>query len=290
MMNLTCSEDFSSEAAKALLLGSVPTLTNSTIRIEGADNILFCEEGVHLEDSTISFFGSNSLIYLSRSKHAYKLDIDIYNNSVIHFGCDNYMNDPVRMILSEQKHMFIGSGCLFAQEICMRNADPHLIYDIDSKQRINPTKSIFVGDHVWIGQRAMLLKGTRIHSGSIIGAMSLVSGKRIPSCEVWGGNPARKIKANVFWKDQCVHTWRQEQTDYYREDTSTTYVYKSDSHTVDFAFLEEKLCEDTSAALKCSWLTEFNQSPAKNRFAQRTIPVPITKKIKHKLKKIAGRT
>ena len=46
----------------------------------------------------------------------------------------------------------------------IRTADPHIIYDIHRK-RINPSKSVFIGDHVWCGQNVLLLKGCRVGSG-----------------------------------------------------------------------------------------------------------------------------
>lgn len=64
--------------------------------------------------------------------------------------------------------------------------------------RINNSKSIYIGDHVWIGQNALILKNTQIGSGSIIGAMSLVSHKKVASNCVYAGNPAQKIKENIF--------------------------------------------------------------------------------------------
>ena len=68
----------------------------------------------------------------------------------------------MNVILSEQKHLFIGNDCLLSFGIWVRNADPHLIYDVESHKRVNPTKSIYIGDHVWIGQSAMILKGRKV--------------------------------------------------------------------------------------------------------------------------------
>lgn len=80
--------------------------------------------------------------------------------------------------MSEHKHCFIGDNCMFSFDILIRNSDHHLIYDCENNKRINPTKSVFIGDHVWIGQLVNILKGTRIDSGSIVGASSVVAGKK----------------------------------------------------------------------------------------------------------------
>jgi acetyltransferase-like isoleucine patch superfamily enzyme len=58
------------------------------------------------------------------------------------------------------------------------------------------TKPITIGNNVFIGGFSIILKGTNIGDGSIIGAGSVVSGI-IPQGEIWAGNPARFIKRLV---------------------------------------------------------------------------------------------
>lgn len=131
-------------------------------------------------------------------------------------GKDNYINGRLSVILSEQKHVIFGSDCAISFGVWIRTAAPHLVYDAETKQRLNPSKSVFVGDHVWIGQSAMLLKGTQISSGSIIGAGSVVAGKRIPANTSWAGNPARQVKEGIFWSGQCVHRWQDKETEEFK--------------------------------------------------------------------------
>ena len=170
-------------------IGTLPQMKNSKVIFNGSGNTLICEGGVNLVNSCINFNGDNAVVYLSKSKYNYIISVSTNVENVFYMGKDNYINGILNVILSEGKHCLIGDNCLISFGIWMRNADPHLVYDCASNRRINPTKSIFIGDHVWIGQSAMILKGTKIDSGSIIGAMSLVAGKCINSNESWGGNP-----------------------------------------------------------------------------------------------------
>ena len=53
---------------------------------------------------------------------------------------------------------------------------------------------VTIEDDVWIGANAAILDGTHIGRGAVIAAGAVVAGK-IPPYEVWGGTPARFIKA-----------------------------------------------------------------------------------------------
>ncbi len=55
------------------------------------------------------------------------------------------------------------------------------------------TRPIRIENNVFIGGGTIVLKGATIGEGAIIGAGSVVSGK-IPSRQVWAGNPAKFIK------------------------------------------------------------------------------------------------
>ena len=52
--------------------------------------------------------------------------------------------------------------------------------------------AITIGNHVFIGHSSIILPGVHIGDYSVIGAGSVVT-KDIPSYEVWGGVPARKL-------------------------------------------------------------------------------------------------
>lgn len=57
-------------------------------------------------------------------------------------------------------------------------------------------KPIVIGDDVWIGSRALIMKGVHIGNGAIIGAGSVVT-KDVPPYEIWAGNPAHFIKSRL---------------------------------------------------------------------------------------------
>lgn len=243
-------------------------MIESEINFHGDNNILYCDKNVCLDRCVLSFFGNNSVIFLNSNKHPYKINVYAYNNSACYIGKNNYFNEAMNILLSEQKHVFFGNDSLFSLDVWMRIADPHLIYDAETKQRKNPSKSIFVGDHVWIGQSAFILKGSQIHSGSIIGAMSVVTGKKIPSNESWAGNPAKKRGENVFWGGLCVNTWTDEETEKYQVFETDAYTYKySEEEYIAFDEIDEHLSTSRDAKGKFEYLMNFRDNGNKNRFA-----------------------
>lgn len=61
------------------------------------------------------------------------------------------------------------------------------------------SKPIKIGNHVWIGLRAIILKGVTIGNDSIIGAGAVVTKDVPPNCLVVG-TPAKIIRRNINWK------------------------------------------------------------------------------------------
>lgn len=241
-----------------------PHLINTKIDFKGKNNILICEEEVIIQNSTITFEGDNSIIYLSSNKNFYFLQLSINNNSILYIDENCYFNNKLYIVLSETKNVFIGKNCLFSFGIWIRLADAHLIYDIDSMKRINISESIYIGDHVWIGQEVLLLKGTQIGSGSIIGAKSLISNKKIPSNSIWGGNPAKEIRRNIFFDGRTVHKFKEEDTKNSMNYYSTKWIYNKSKYTLGFEYLEK--INDKNTDEKIEFLIQIRNNSSHNRF------------------------
>ena len=222
-------------------IGEIPKLTNSQININGKNNTLVCEEDVNLWNSRIDFNGNNSIIYLSSNKFDYAVNISINENNICFIGKNNFFNGITTIVLSESKNVIIGADCLFSYEVSLRVADVHLIYHTKTKERLNHSKSIYVGDHVWLGQNALILKGTQIGSGSIIGANSVLSNKTVSSNTTFAGSPARLTKEDTFWIGYSVHPWNEETTEQYSRFDSENYVYTPDDNSLDFDKIESDL-------------------------------------------------
>lgn len=93
---------------------------------------------------------------------------------------------------------------MFSHDNSIISNDRHSIFDIATRKNINSTydicqnRKVVIGNHVWLGEKAVILYNTQIGDGSIIGAMSLVKSK-IPNNCIAAGIPAKVVRKNIAW-------------------------------------------------------------------------------------------
>lgn len=167
------------------------------IIVEGQRNVLRVGRNVTL-NIDIVIQGSGCLVEIEDDcQLAGLIHIVRGEGSIVRIGQTTTFN-AVGLTLHEAGEIMIGKDCLFSTDIHMDVSDMHPIYDGFTCERINPAKSIHIGDHVWVGRRSVILKGARIGSGSVIGAGALVSGE-IPSHVVAAGSPATIMRRDIIW-------------------------------------------------------------------------------------------
>lgn len=252
------------------IIGKV-TYKNAKIEFKGNHNIFICKDELTLKDCNIRFTGSNSVIYIDKNNYPISINMRVGNDSVIYIGKKCYTNKTSHIYATERKNVIIGDEILLSFDSYFRTADPHIIYDCNTKERINFSKSILVGDKVWIGQQSLLLKGTIIGSGSIIGGHSVVSNKIIKSNSLYAGNPAKKIREQVFYASpQSTHDLNEEEemnTRVYHGDSH--YIYEKDEDTISLKTIDEQLQKMKTTKEKIDYIEKYivNNS-SKNRFYQ----------------------
>ena len=87
----------------------------------------------------------------------------------------------------------IGHDVAISNRVTIRDSDNHAINGNQAT-----TAPIVIGDHVWIGLNATILKGVRIGSGSAVAAGAVVV-RDVPPRTLVGGVPARIIKEEIQW-------------------------------------------------------------------------------------------
>lgn len=119
-------------------------------------------------------------------------DIRIFDNAKLELG-SGYFNGFVQIVCDE--NIKIGNNVAIARDVIIRDTDAHEILDGKHKK----TKPVIIGNHVWIGTRAIIMKGVTIGDGSIVAAGAIVT-KDVPANSIVAGVPAKIIKENIKWK------------------------------------------------------------------------------------------
>jgi acetyltransferase-like isoleucine patch superfamily enzyme len=145
-------------------------------------------------------FGNNHSIYLSsgcRFHGGGNIVLDEHDASLI-IGRGTTIEDAYIHVIEAHAKVVIGRNCMFSYGIEIRTGDGHGIFDT-TKQRLNPPRNVTIGDRVWIGSRAIILKGVEIAEDSVVGSGAVVTKSFAESGVVLAGNPAKVIRRGVRW-------------------------------------------------------------------------------------------
>lgn len=89
---------------------------------------------------------------------------------------------------------------MFSRDIEIRSSDTHKIFINDEVDYYNKPQEVFIGDHVWIGAKSFVSKGSKIPNGCIVGAMAFVNKSFQKENCLLVGVPAKVVKENVRWE------------------------------------------------------------------------------------------
>lgn len=120
--------------------------------------------------------------------------IQVGENAELHIG-DTFINREVKIICN--KELTIGDNCIMAMGVVIRDNDGGN-HQILSPEYTN-AKPVKIGNHVWLGENSMVLKGVTIGDGAVVAASSVVTKDVPPRCLV-AGTPAKVIRENIDWK------------------------------------------------------------------------------------------
>lgn len=147
--------------------------------------------------STLLRMGHNSRLEVTGGtfKILYSGDIAIFSNAVLTVG-NSYINSNCRIRCGSR--ITIGDDCAIAYDVKIIDSDFHVLM-YDGKEGSRHGSGIEIGNHVWIGAGATILKDLRIGDGAVIAAGAVVT-KDVPPRALVAGCPAVVVKENVEWK------------------------------------------------------------------------------------------
>ena len=93
---------------------------------------------------------------------------------------------------------------MIAWNVEIRTTDSHAIFDENTDERLNPGSDIFVGNHVWVGAKAFLMKKTHIPDGCVVSLGSITNSRFDEAACVLGGSPAKIVRRNIRWERELI--------------------------------------------------------------------------------------
>lgn len=173
-------------------------LLKSKVEVNGTCNKIIIEEGCILKHSHVFIKGSNNTVILSRECVLCGLEIWIEDdNNRCFIGENTWITGNTHLAIIEGTKISVGERCLFSSDITVRTGDSHTILNAEG-QRINPSKDIAIGDHVWIGNKVIILKGSIVSTDSVVGAGTLVNKAFKPNVII-AGVPGKVVRDDINW-------------------------------------------------------------------------------------------
>jgi len=136
--------------------------------------------------------GRDTSIFFGKRVRLYKgvgFYLDAPGASIV-IGDDSFLNQ--RTMITCKRSVVIGAHCSIGWDVWITDTDYHRLNDGDD---ISP---VSIGDRVWIGAKAMILKGVTVGAGAVIAAGSVVT-RDVPERALVAGNPATVIREDVRW-------------------------------------------------------------------------------------------
>lgn len=169
--------------------------------IKGKNNRIIIGEGSRMDTNTIYIRGNNNQLVIGNDcifgkDCSFRLE---GNNIKITIGDKSTFTRSVNFTAQEDgSQIIVGEDCMFSNTIVVRTSDSHPIYSLETKERLNPAESVFIGKHVWVAPNTKIMKGADIGDGSVIGSDTMINRKTAPRVLVVG-MPARVVKENIEW-------------------------------------------------------------------------------------------
>jgi acetyltransferase-like isoleucine patch superfamily enzyme len=112
--------------------------------------------------------------------------LECWRGALIKIGSGTYLNRNAEVVAA--RSVIIGRDCMIARDVIIMDTDQHPL-----PGRPLEARPVEIGDRVWVGARATILKGVTIGHDSVIGAGAIVT-KSVPAGSVVVGPAARVIK------------------------------------------------------------------------------------------------
>lgn len=220
MIKLTKLEPYQDENGNSIEYDGPVITKNVKIEIRGHGNRLVVRSPARIDRLTVLFDCNNGVVEVDENTYKsgsyLRLNLRVGEDSTIRIGKNVTMTGSCFMTAAEGTSITVGDDCMIATANEIRTHDGHPIFELSTGERANKSRSIEVGNHVWLAKEATLLGGSKVGDGSVIGFRAVVTGT-IPNNCVAVGLPAKVTKRDIAWERPNLTLTKP----YYKPDSST---------------------------------------------------------------------
>ena len=137
---------------------------------------------------------SGTIVFNGKCNIGYGAKISVCNSGRVVFG-NNFIITAASTIVASTEIVF-GNECLISWDVLIMDTDFHKICDMENNI-LNHSRPINIGNHVWIGCRSLILKGSLIPDNCVIGANTLISKVLERGNSIYSGNPCHIQRQNI---------------------------------------------------------------------------------------------
>lgn len=204
------------EASRAIFLANraryrnLPIWIGSRTRLDGADRIEFSNGGalrIGMGPFGLTTWRDTSVLRI-RPEGRFVVDGTVslqrgvrivVDRGTLTIGHGTNVNGFTRILVNAA--VTIGAGCTLAWDVQVLDSDFHAVVGPDGP--LPSVAPVVIGDRVWIGARALILKGVTIGDGAVVAAGAVVT-RDVPPGAIVAGTPAKIIGTATGWTDHNV--------------------------------------------------------------------------------------
>lgn len=170
-----------------------------SITFTGSGNIMRVGNRPRLGKLSVVFDCDNGELTIGPGSGKLSLQARLGQDSRIRLGKGVTSTNLVLISATEGTSVVVGDDVMFASQNQVRADDAHPIFDVRSGRRVNVSRDIVIGSHVWLAWGACVLGGSVIGDGSVLGMGAILKG-RVPNNAIAVGSPARVVRRHIAWE------------------------------------------------------------------------------------------
>jgi acetyltransferase-like isoleucine patch superfamily enzyme len=177
---------------------------HSSFTISGEGNSIRIIPGItRFKNCTFTIKGNNNRILIEKDCNLNNCHLYIEDNGgFIHIGEHTTITGNTDIAVIEGCKVEIGKDCLLSSDIVLRTGDSHSVIDAKTKERVNMSMDITIGEHVWIGHSVKVLKGVKVGNHSIIATGAILTKRDYHDNVIIGGIGGKVLREGIDWCSQ----------------------------------------------------------------------------------------